>query len=289
MGPNTLKLTEELLGIVDGVARSTSGDIAGGNSGGVTRRNACGVARSTTYDVTGSTASDAAGRNSVDTAARTACDVTAGNADNASAGIPSGSVVLDLGSGTDISSAMLAREYGFVTFAADLWSDPSDNMRFFESLGLTNRQVIPLKADATALPFASGFFDAALSIDSYNYFGRDPDFLDTCLLPCVKPGGLLAFAIPGMRQDCHDALPACLLRSWTPELLDYMHDMRWWEAIFAKARGAELLHLGEMSCAAEAWADWLECDNPYARGDRAAIEAGGLDYLNIIAVVLRKK
>lgn len=76
------------------------------------------------------------------------------------AAIPRGSVVLDLGSGSGISSVMLAREYGLVTYAADLWSDPGENMRFFEGQGLTNREIIPVKADATQLPFARGFFDA---------------------------------------------------------------------------------------------------------------------------------
>ena len=37
-----------------------------------------------------------------------------------------------------------------------------------------------------------------------------------------------------------------------------------------------------------AWADWLACDNPYAQGDRAAIAAGALEYLNTIAITLRK-
>lgn len=37
-----------------------------------------------------------------------------------------------------------------------------------------------------------------------------------------------------------------------------------------------------------AWADWLACDNPYAQGDHAAIEAGALDHLNTIAITLRK-
>ena len=200
-----------------------------------------------------------------------------------------GSVVLDLGSGCGISSVMLAREYGLITYAADLWSDPSDNMGFFRSLGLTARQIIPVKADATALPFAHGFFDACVSVDSYNYFGRDPQFLDTCLLPFLAPGATIHLAIPGMVRDCHDALPACLLASWTPEQLDYMHDMDWWEALFAKAAGAELLDIHAMACTAEAWADWLECDNPYARNDRPAIEGGGLEYLNTIAVTLRKR
>lgn len=57
--------------------------------------------------------------------------------------------MLDLGSGTGITSALLAREYGFTVYAADLWSDPGENMRFFESLGLTNKNVIPLRIDAS--------------------------------------------------------------------------------------------------------------------------------------------
>ena len=202
--------------------------------------------------------------------------------------VPRASVVLDLGSGSGISSAMLAREYGFVTYAADLWSDPTENMRFFESLGLTNHEVIPLKADATALPFAHEFFDAVVAIDSYNYFGRDPAYLGSCLLPLVKRGGLLLFAIPGMVRDCHDDLPACLLGSWTPEQLDYMHDIAWWRANIGQTEGVEIVSMREMGCTVEAWADWISCDNDYARGDLTAVEAGALGFLNTIAVVLRK-
>ena len=187
--------------------------------------------------------------------------------------IPEGSVVLDLGSGAGLTSALMARECGFIVYAADLWSNPSDNMRFFEELGLSNRQIIPLKADATALPFATDFFDAVVSVDSYNYFGRDSEYLGTSLLPLVKRGGELLFAIPGMVRDCHDDLPACLLKSWTPEQSD----------------GADILDMREMTCTCDAWADWIECDNEYATGDRAAVEAGALDYLNTIAVRLRRR
>ena len=203
--------------------------------------------------------------------------------------IPAGFVVLDLGSGAGLTSALMAREYGYVVYAADLWSDPSDNMRFFEEMGLTNRQAVPLKADATALPFAHGFFDAVVSVDSYNYFGRDPLYLGEHLLPLVRRGGELLFAIPGMARDRHDDLPACLLASWTPEQLDYMHDMSWWRANIEQTEGVEILDMREMACTREAWADWLECDNEYAVGDRAAVEAGALINLNTIAVRLRRR
>ena len=194
------------------------------------------------------------------------------------ADIPAGSVVLDLGSGAGLTSALMAREYGFVVYAADLWSNPSDNMRFFEECGLTNRQIIPLK----------GFFDAVVSVDSYNYFGRDPKYLGEHLLPLVKRSGELLFAIPGMVHDCHDDLPACLLASWTPEQLDYMHDIDWWRANFEQTEEAEIVDMHEMECTHEAWADWIACDNEYAAGDRAAVEAGALDYLNTIAVRLKR-
>lgn len=203
--------------------------------------------------------------------------------------IARGSVVLDLGCGSGISSVMLAREYGLITYAADLWSDPGENMRFFESQGLTNREAIPMKADATQLPFAHGFFDAVVCVDSYNYYGRDPEFLGNYLLPFVKPGGEIRLAIPGMVRDCHDDLPACLLASWMPEQLEYMHDMDYWRQIISQTPGVEIVDMHEMACTREAWMDWIECDNDYARGDRAAVGAGALDYLNTIAVTLRKE
>ena len=112
--------------------------------------------------------------------------------------IPQGAVVCDLGSGQGLTSVFLAKEYGFRVYAADLWSDPEENRAFFRRMGLTDDQITPVKADATALPFERNFFDAVVSTDSYNYFGRDPAYLDEKLLPFVKPGGWVYIAIPGM-------------------------------------------------------------------------------------------
>ena len=140
--------------------------------------------------------------------------------------IPAGSVVCDLGSGQGLTSVFMAKEYGFTVYAADLWSDPAENSVFFEKMGISSGEVIPVKADAENLPFEKSFFDAVVSIDSYNYFGRDPKYLDEKLLPFVKNGGLIYIAIPGMKKDCHENLPKELLLSWTPEQLEYMHDDR---------------------------------------------------------------
>lgn len=203
--------------------------------------------------------------------------------------IPAHAVVCDLGSGQGLTSVFLAKEYGFTVYAADLWSDPAENRAFFDAMGLDRRQIIPVKADATDLPFEKNFFDAVVSTDSYNYFGRDERYLDDKLLPFVKPGGLVYIAIPGMKRDCHDHLPEELLLSWTPEQLDYMHDVDYWRGIVSQCRGAEVLSVGEMESNEEVWADWLAQDNEYAVGDRKSMEAGGGKYLNFIAIVLRKK
>ena len=203
--------------------------------------------------------------------------------------IPAGAVVCDLGSGQGLTSVFLAKEYGFKVYAADLWSDPEENRRFFDEMGLNRDQIIPVKADATNLPFEKEFFDAVVSTDSYNYFGRDKQYLDDKLLPFIKSGGYLYITVPGMKKDCHDCLPQELLLSWTPEQLDYIHDMAYWMGIVSACRNAEVISVKEMESNEEVWHDWLLQENEYAVGDRKTMEAGGGKYLNFIAIVLRKK
>lgn len=203
--------------------------------------------------------------------------------------IPENAVVCDLGSGQGLTSVFLAKEYGFTVYAADLWSDPAENRKFFDSMGVSPDKLIPVKADATDLPFEKDFFDAIVSTDSYNYFGRDESFLDKKLLPFVKSSGYIYIAIPGMKKDCHDKLPPELLLSWTPEQLEYMHDVKYWTDMVSKCAGAEVISVNEMESNDEVWADWLKQGNEYAVGDRKSMEAGGGKYLNFISIVLRKK
>ena len=113
-----------------------------------------------------------------------------------------GQTVLDLGCGRGVTSLFLVKEYGVRVFAADLWISPSENKKFFDEMGLTSEQVIPIKAEAHELPFADGFFDAVVSVDSYHYFGLDKAYLGKHLLPLVKPGGWL------LVEHGHDQGPA---------------------------------------------------------------------------------
>ena len=67
--------------------------------------------------------------------------------------IPENAVACDLGSGQGLTSAFLVKEYGFTVYAADLWSDPAENRAFFDAMGIDRSRIIPVKADAAALPF----------------------------------------------------------------------------------------------------------------------------------------
>jgi cyclopropane fatty-acyl-phospholipid synthase-like methyltransferase len=203
--------------------------------------------------------------------------------------IKEGATVLDLGSGQGVTSVFLAKEYGFKVYAGDLWSDPEENRKFFDSVGLSSERIIPVKADAENLPFESEFFDAVVCIDSYNFFGRDEEYLDSKLVPHVKKNGYIYIALPGLKKDCHDNLPEELLLSWTPELLDYLHDLPWWRSVFEKSNDAELISIKEMECNDLAWKDWLASDNEYAINDRKSMEAGADRHFCSIAAVLRKR
>ncbi|NTU77557.1 MAG: methyltransferase domain-containing protein, partial [Alphaproteobacteria bacterium] len=93
-----------------------------------------------------------------------------------------GQTIMDLGCGQGVTSIMLAKEYHQRVFAVDLWISASENWQRFVSQGLTNQQIVPIHLDAHELPFAEGFFDAVVSIDSYHYFGLDKEYLGKHLL-----------------------------------------------------------------------------------------------------------
>src|SRR5437870_12150452 len=67
--------------------------------------------------------------------------------------------VLDLGCGRAMSSVFLRREFGVEVWAADLWFDPSENLRRVQDAGVADG-VFPLRADPRSLPFAAAVFDA---------------------------------------------------------------------------------------------------------------------------------
>ena len=200
-----------------------------------------------------------------------------------------GATVLDLGCGRGVTSIFMAKEYGFRVFATDLWISATDNRKRFDAMGLTAQQIIPIHAEAHDLPYAEEFFDAVVSVDSYHYFGLDEEYLGKHLLPLLKPGGMLLIAVPGFKKNIHDSLPPELLLSWSPEDLTTIQDAARWRQILEATKGLEGITVQEMEGFAECWDDWLACDNPYAVGDRKSMGAGAGKYMNLIAMLARRK
>ena len=202
--------------------------------------------------------------------------------------IKPGMRVLDLGCGTGLTSIFLAKEYGVQVFAHDLWVGASENYQRFKSFDLDNL-IIPVHGDALDMPYADEYFDAVISVDAYEYFGENESYMDEKLAPLVKKGGVIAIAIPGVKNELNGVLPQEMSYSWTVEDLSTFHSCSWWRDLLSKSQKIEIESVGEMQDLDELWDDWLACDNEYAVRDRSAMEAGAGKYMNFVAIIARKK
>jgi cyclopropane fatty-acyl-phospholipid synthase-like methyltransferase len=116
--------------------------------------------------------------------------------------------VLDLGCGKAMTSVFLAKEYGVKVFAADLWIGPDGNWQRACEMGVADL-VCPFKAEAHSLPFAHGFFDAVISVDSYQYFGTDQLYLGY-VSTFLREGGQIGIVVPGLMKPIEGEPPAHL-------------------------------------------------------------------------------
>lgn len=195
--------------------------------------------------------------------------------------------ICDLGCGMGITSMWLAREFPQATVhACDLWNSVEENGARFAEHGFAGH-VLPVQADALELPFGAGCFDALVSVDSYNYFGRAEGVIDR-VARHVRPGGQILLAVPGLKQPLTDAAMELFGLSWTCEQMEYLQTCAWWRDLMGRARTVRLDAVEEMACFDDAWDAWLTCDNEYARGDRAAMEAGAGALMNLIAMRFTK-
>src|SRR3954452_10901935 len=133
--------------------------------------------------------------------------------------------VLDLGCGRAASSIFLHRELGVQVWATDLWFSVSENLARIRDAGVEDG-VFPIHADARSLPFATEFFDAVVSIDSFIYYGTDDQYLNV-LARFVKPGGQVGIAGAGLTQEFADVVPDHLRGWWTPDMW-CLHSAGWW-------------------------------------------------------------
>jgi len=193
--------------------------------------------------------------------------------------------ILDLGCGRGLTSIFLAQKYNVTVFAVDLWIEATENYERFKSISLEEK-IIPIHADAHELPFANEYFDAVVSIDSYHYYGCEPDYLSKHLIPLVKISGKIFIGIPGLQKEFSNGIPEELVPFWENDM--NFHSCGWWINLWANESAVKIDECHEMKCMKEAWADWLMCKNEYAERDIEMMKAEGGKYFNLVGIKATK-
>jgi SAM-dependent methyltransferase len=202
--------------------------------------------------------------------------------------------VLDLGCGKALTSVFLAREFDVRVFAVDLWTDVDDNWRRIRDAGEA-RRVVPVHAEAHALPFAEGFFDAVISIDAYQYFGTDELYL-LYLSRFVRAAGRIGLVMPGLvREFPDDNVPPHLSRPqsngkvfWEDECVSF-HTAEWWRRLCGRC-GRVAVDVADTL--PDGWRHWRDCEIALERSgkgvfpsDAEALEADSGRYVGFVRVV----
>jgi SAM-dependent methyltransferase len=170
--------------------------------------------------------------------------------------------VLDLGCGKAISSIFLAKEFGVQVVAADLWIKPDENARRIADAGVADR-VIPVFAEAHALPFAQESFDAIVSFDAYQYFGTDDLYLGT-IAKFLKPGGRLGIVVPGLAHEITE-VPDHIKPYWEWDFCCF-HSPQWWRHHWTKT-GLMLIETADwMEDGHALWLEWCGITAPLMEG-----------------------
>jgi cyclopropane fatty-acyl-phospholipid synthase-like methyltransferase len=193
--------------------------------------------------------------------------------------------VLDLGCGRALSSIFLNREFGVQVWATDLWFSASENLERIRDAG-AGADVFPIHADARSLPFATNFFDAIVSIDSFPYYGTDDLFLAS-LARFVKPGGQVAIAGAGLIREIEGPIPDHLRAWWTPDLW-CLHTAAWWRRHWERTGIVEVELADPMPDGWQVWRDWHLVIAPDNREEIQALEADRGRYLGYVRVVGRR-
>jgi cyclopropane fatty-acyl-phospholipid synthase-like methyltransferase len=201
-------------------------------------------------------------------------------------GLQPGMRVLDLGCGRAASSVFLQRECGVQVWATDLWFDASENLQRIRDAG-AEHAIFPIHADARSLPFATEFFDAVVSIDSFMYYGTDDLFLGY-LARFVKPGGVIGIASAGLMQEIAGSVPEHLREWWEPGLWS-LHSAGWWRRHWEKSGIVEVEVADHLPEGDQVWLDWLRTVCPDNTTEIRALEADAGRYLGYVRVIGRRR
>jgi SAM-dependent methyltransferase len=191
--------------------------------------------------------------------------------------------VLDLGCGRGASSIFLHREFGVQVWATDLWFSPTERQERIRDAGVED-SVFPIHADARSLPFASGFFDAIVSIDAFPYWGTD-DLYGQYVARFVKPGGSMGIAGAGLAREIEGAVPASLRQWWEPAMW-CLHSPEWWSKHWERSGVLDVQLADTMPDGWRLWLDWQRAASPDNGVEIEAVEAdhgGSLAYVRVVA------
>lgn len=193
-----------------------------------------------------------------------------------------GMKVLDMGCGKGITSVFLAKEFGVTVFANDLWISATDNLKRFEDAGVSDL-VYPIHAEAHALPYAEGFFDVAISIDSYQYYGADELYFPCTFSKLVKSGGQFGIVVPGFNREFEKGYPDTLKDYWDNEMFSF-HSKSWWRHLWEKTGIVEIKACYDMDDPKKIWRSWAE----WSKGNLGFndLEFLGSDTDNDIALIV---
>ena len=167
-----------------------------------------------------------------------------------------GMKVLDMGCGKGITSVFLAKEFGVTVFANDLWISATDNLKRFEDAGVSDL-VYPIHAEAHALPYAEGFFDVAIAIDSYQYYGADEMYFPCTFSKLVKSGGQFGIVVPGFTREFEKGYPDTLKDYWDNEMFSF-HSRSWWRHLWEKTGIVEIKACYDIEDPKKIWRPWAE-------------------------------
>ncbi len=198
-----------------------------------------------------------------------------------------GMKVLDLGCGRALSSIFLRREYGVQVWATDLWFNALENLQRIRDAGVEDA-VFPVHADARSLPFASDFFDAIVSIDSFMYYGTDDQYLNY-LARFVQPGGRIGVAQAGLLREMEDPVPAHLREWWHQDQLWCLHSAAWWQRHWGRTRILDIEQADMLPDGWRHWLDWLRQVAPDNRMEAEALETDSGSHLGYVRVVGRRR
>lgn len=193
--------------------------------------------------------------------------------------------VLDLGCGRAMSSIFLHHEFGVQVWATDLWFDASENLRRIRDAD-ADGAVFPMHADARSLPFATDFFDAIVSIDSFFYYGTDDLYL-SYLGRFVKPAGQIAIAGAGLVHEFDEGVPGHLRAWWTADMC-CLHSAPWWRRHWDRS-GVVAVELADtMPEGWQRWLDWQRIIAPDNTTEVKALEVDQGQSLGYVRAVARR-